>query len=59
MTGVEPQTSGIKSNCTTNWATTTSHLSLFILKLAMYKTENIHLHCRGVITGLYLDWFVE
>ena len=24
MTGVEPQTSGIKSNRSTNWATTTS-----------------------------------
>ena len=26
MTGVEPRTSGIKSDRSTNWATTTSHL---------------------------------
>ena len=29
MTGFEPRTSGIGSNRSTNWATTTAHLKLF------------------------------
>ena len=37
MTGVEPQTSGIESNRSTNWATTTSHITILLSQvLAMF-----------------------
>ena len=31
MTGFEPQTSGIGSDHSTNWATTTAHLKAFFI----------------------------
>ena len=37
MTGVELQTSGIESDRSTNWATTTSQQSILIVKVAVTK----------------------
>ena len=40
MTGVELRTSGIKSNRSTNWATTTSPNILFYVKIFNLLTYN-------------------
>ena len=67
MTGFEPRTSGIGSNCSTNWATTTSHVSvlyvyifghvtlkiLIILPLSNshFLPQNVHFHLSGLNPG--------
>ena len=48
MTWVEPRTSGIESNCSTNWATTTSQSHL-LFALLIHFTDWIYKFCFMII----------
>ena len=47
MTGVEPRTSGIESDRSTNWATTTSHQSILLLNYSIELIRILLKHLRG------------
>ena len=44
MTGFEPRTSGIVSNCSTNWATTTAQEYIFVEKFLTCVDGALEVH---------------
>ena len=59
MTGVDPRTSGIESERSTNWATTTSRMGQFFCGKKCWKGSKRAKHCSSKRLGTRLTCAVE